>query len=282
MVTAIATLRWWQFLNPAIYLISVLPALLVVILADQSVPEPFSLFISVLAVILLQHAINLFNDVSDWNRGADVQKMNSWVRLFDGQTEPVNKQAIWSLVTGCLSGLLVLVIQEKLWVIAFAFPLMLLGYFYNAGKSPLAYTSMGEWVTGICYSGVFAGLWVVAGLPLTIDLLIGAISTGALAMSLLLAHQSPQIETDRRVGKLSFCVRYGIAKTQACSVALYLSSCLLILLGILMDTGITTTALFVIITVLISGVVIHKLEPSPKSILMTSSSIIALMLLLYA
>ena len=250
------------------------------ILADQVIPEAFSLFISVLAVILLQHAINLFNDVSDWNRGADVQKMNSWVRLFDGNTRPVNQQAVLSLVIGCLTGLLILVLEEKLWVLLFAFPLMLLGYFYNAGTSPLAYTSMGEWVTGICYGGVFAGLWIVAGLPLNIDLCIGAFSTGALAMSLLLAHQSPQIETDRRVGKLSFCVRYGIAKTQACSVALYLSSCLLIVLGILLDNGITTSAVLLLILVLISTFVLHKSAPSPKSILLMSSGIIFMMLLL--
>jgi hypothetical protein len=66
---------------------------------------------------------------------------------------------------------------------------------------------MGEWVTGICYGGVFCCLWLVYGLALNFVAVLGVMAIAALAMSLLLSHQPPQFETDRRVDKKSFCVR---------------------------------------------------------------------------
>jgi 1,4-dihydroxy-2-naphthoate octaprenyltransferase len=207
-------MRWWQVFNPAIYLISILPAIAVVLLAGQSLVWMQGLIISTLAVILLQHAINLFNDVSDWDLGADTEKMDSWVRLFEGRTSPVKTQALVSFVSGGIIGLSVLFVCDKLWIVFIALPLITLGYLYNAGKSPLSYTWMGEWVTGICYGGVFGCLWLVAGIELNLPAVMGIIAIAALAMSLLLSHQSPQFETDRKVGKKSFCVRYGVNKTK--------------------------------------------------------------------
>ena len=224
-------MRWWQVFNPAIYLISILPAIAVILLAGQISLWMQGLIISTLAVILLQHAINLFNDVSDWDLGADTEKMDSWVRLFDGKTRPVRIQALVSAVAGGIIGLSVLYVGDKLWIVFIALPLITLGYLYNAGKSPLSYTWMGEWVTGICYGGVFGCLWLVAGLALNFSAVMGMMAIAALAMSLLLSHQPPQFETDRAVGKKSFCVRYGKKKTKQVSVYLFIFSLLFIGLG---------------------------------------------------
>ncbi len=213
---------WREALNPPIYLVSVLPGLAVPALAHSSVPHVVGLALATVAVVLLQHAINLFNDAADWRLGADVDKVDSWVRVHDQRAEIAVWHGAISLVVGGLLGVGLLWAQQQLWLIAVALPLVGLGYLYNAGPRPLSYTHLGEWVTGICYGpGVFGCLWLVAGLEFGTGMLLGAIGFGALAMALLLSHQPPQIDTDRRAGKRSFAVRYGADRTVMVSRGLF-------------------------------------------------------------
>ena len=270
-------IKWWQIFNPAIYLISILPAIAVVVLAgDNPVWHPGLIF-ATFAVVLLQHAINLFNDVSDWNLGADTEKMDSWVRLHNGNTRPVTIHALISFLIGGLIGLSVLIIGNKLWIVIIALPLIGLGYLYNAGKSPLSYSWTGEWVTGLCYGpGVFGCLWFVAGLDFNLSALSGMFAFAALAMSLLLSHQPPQIETDRQVGKKSFAVRYGKQKTHQFSVFLFTAALLLIGTGISINYSILYLQYACFTLILISSIYLWKVGPNPKKVLLLSSTILLL------
>jgi 1,4-dihydroxy-2-naphthoate octaprenyltransferase len=270
-------LQWWQIFNPAIYLISILPALAVVVFAGEKPVWFTGLAFATLAVILLQHAINLFNDVSDWRLGADTEKMDSWVRLHLGDTRPVTVHALISFFAGGLIGLSVLIAGGKLWIIIIALPLISLGYLYNAGKSPLSYSWMGEWVTGLCYGpGVFGCLWFVAGLDFNFPAIMGMLAFAALAVSLLLSHQPPQFETDREVGKHSFCARYGKQKTCRVSVVLFTIAQLLIAAAISIshDDDVLRNGSFILVTLF--SLLLWQLGPNPKKVLLLSSTILLL------
>lgn len=268
------TVKWWQALNPAIYLISILPAIAVLILAGDRLVWIEGLWLSTIAVVLLQHAINLFNDVSDWKLGADKEKTDSWVRIHDNQTKPVLFHGVVSFIAGSLLGLWILLISGKLWILYVAAPLILLGYLYNAGERPLSYTRMGEWVTGICYGGVFGCLWLVAGLEPDLKALAGTLSFAALATSLLLSHQPPQIETDRAAGKLSFAVRYGRDKTINTSVLLFLMSGLFIGVGIYsVDINAFLLSVFVLLSLSFT-VYLSKIGVNPKRVLLAASCVL--------
>ena len=207
---------FWQCFNPAIYLISILPGAGVWMIAGvHDANWLTSLASATLAVVLLQHAINLLNDASDWVLGADTEKLDSWVR-FHRQNIRVTMVHGWiSFLLGGLLGLTVLVLADSLWILAVAMPLLILGYLYNSGPYPLSYTHLGEWVTGVCYGpGVFGCLWLLSGEAIDVRAVMGAIAFAALAVSLLLSHQPPQIETDRLAGKQSFAVRYGVRRTR--------------------------------------------------------------------
>jgi len=269
--------RWWQIFNPAIYLISILPAIAVIVLAGENPVWHEGLIASTLAVVLLQHAINLFNDVSDWKLGADTEKMDSWVRVHNGNTRPVTIHALISFFLGGIIGLSVLMIGDKLWIVFFALPLIALGYLYNAGKSPLSYSWMGEWVTGICYGpGVFGGLWFVAGQDFNLTAISGMLAFAALAVSLLLSHQPPQIETDRLAGKKSFCVRYGKQKTCQVSVWLFTAALLLFAAGLSINHNIPYLQISAFSLVLIFSLYLSKVEPNPKRVLLLSSTLLLL------
>ena len=280
-MTQTPVIKWWQVFNPAIYLISILPAIAVIVLAGENPVWKQGLIFSTLAVVLLQHAINLFNDVSDWNLGADTEKMDSWVRVHNGNTRSVTIHALISFFLGGVIGLTVLIIGDKLWIVFIALPLIGLGYLYNAGKSPLSYTWMGEWVTGICYGpGVFGCLWLVSGQDFNLTAITGMLAFAALAVSLLLSHQPPQFETDRQAGKKSFCVRYGKQKTCQTSVWLFTLALLLIGTGLFINNSTSYLQHTSFLLMLISSIYISKVGPTPKRVLLLSSAILLLSLII--
>jgi len=263
--------------NPAIYLISILPAIAVIVLTGENPVWLTGLIFATLAVVLLQHAINLFNDVSDWSLGADTEKMDSWVRVHHGNTRPVTIHALISFFIGGLIGLSLLIIGSQLWILIIALPLIGLGYLYNAGESPLSYTWMGEWVTAVCYGpGVFGCLWFVAGQDFNLSAIMGMLAFAALATSLLLSHQPPQIETDRRVGKKSFGVRYGEQRTYQVSVFLFTIALLLIGTAISINNKNTYLQYGTFSLILIFSLYLSKAGPNPKKVLLLSSTILLL------
>jgi 1,4-dihydroxy-2-naphthoate octaprenyltransferase len=276
-----------QVINPPIYLISILPGIAVLLFNPDS-NSAGAVGWATVAVILVQHGINLLNDITDWQRGADVEKHLSWVRYSNGETRHLQLQAFFSLAAGSLLGAFILLEQQKLSVLLIAAPLLLAGYLYNAGEKPLSYTRMGEWVTAACYGpGVFGCLWW-----LSLDTYhpqqiaggaIGSIAFAALAAAILLSHQPPQIETDSGAGKISFAVRHGAEKTRRYSRLLYALFCLCILMLFAMqDTSLQTIGILIMIC---SGSITFTLhtEPSPPKVLIPATICIlsSFLLILY-
>ncbi len=268
-----AVTRWWQALNPAIYLVSILPGVGVWILAENIPEEHAAIGFATAAVVLLQHAINLFNDAKDWQLGADHDKQDSWVRVHGGHPQIANTHGLLSLSAGTMLGLLTLTYYQSVWVLLYAFPFVVLGLFYNFGRRPLSYTSVGEWVTGICYGpGVFGSLWFVAGEPFNWISALGMLAFAALSMSLLFSHQPPQIETDRAAGKYSFAVRYGMKRTYQASATMFLISLLALGTAILMQQrGLMMNIVFYATVLIAVWRIFPVVKLSPKKIMINAS-----------
>ncbi|MGB5261794.1 MAG: prenyltransferase [Gammaproteobacteria bacterium] len=273
--TAAQHTGWWGALNPPIYLVSILPGLGVVLLAGDSPIWLTGLSLGTLAVVLIQHAINLLNDVSDWRLGADTEKYDSWVRVHAEDTRLATLHGLISALAGTLLGVALLIWSDRLWIMVIAAPMVMLGYLYNAGPRPLSYTFLGEWVTGLCYGpGVFGCLWLLAGLPLEPVTGLGALAFATLAMALLLSHQPPQIETDRAAGKHSFAVRYGATRTR--QAARWLAVLFVVSTGIGLGLGEPRPATAAVFTVtgLAAIVYLWRSYPNPRRILLPSAGII--------
>lgn len=265
-----------QAFNPAIYLISLLPGIGVWILAGKSDSAGIHwLLPATLAVVALQHAINLLNDVSDWKLGADAEKFDSWVRFHRLDTGIASLHGWISFVLGGLLGLTVLVLADRLWLLAIASPMLALGYLYNSGPRPLSYTYLGEWVTGLCYGpGVFGCLWLLGNRSAGPTAVLGMIAFAALAMSLLLSHQPPQIETDRLSGKLSFAVRYGTARTRQASRLLFTVFLLGFGMALWLAGSDSATSLIYSALSLLAWLWVALLPPKPATILIPSALVL--------
>jgi len=268
-------LGWWQALDPPIYLISVLPGAAVLLLTRSAGQPALFIALATLAVILLQHAINVLNDVSDWRLGADAEKQASWARFHRLDLGKASAHGYTSLLGGGLLGLAVLVKANQLWILACAVPLVVLGYLYNSGPRPLSYTHLGEWVTGLCYGpGVFGCLWLLATGRFTAAVIPGSVAFFALAVALLLSHQPPQIETDRQAGKRTFAVRYGAPATRRTAQGLFVV--FLVALGVaIRQTGLATASMtaFGLCSVLVAVFVLSR-TPAPRRILPAATLVI--------
>jgi 1,4-dihydroxy-2-naphthoate octaprenyltransferase len=256
---------WREALNPAIYLISLLPGLVVLMHAEAGARG--AVLAAAVAVVLLQHAINVLNDVADWKLGADAEKWDSWVRAHRG-TRPALVHGVVSFIAGALLGLAVLVFAGKTWILGVAAPLVLLGYLYNAGPRPLSYTQLGEWATGVCYGGVFACLWLLAGQSLGPAAAAGTLAFAAFAVALLLSHQPPQIVTDRAAGKHSFAVRYGAATTVRVARGLFALAMACLVANVWLAGGHGAGTLVLGLVALAAVANVWRSTPNPRGILM--------------
>ena len=266
---------FWEALGPPIYLVSILPGVGVWQLTQATGADLAVLVAATVAVVLLQHGINLLNDVSDWRLGADAEKWTSWVR-YHGQDL---RKAVWhgalSFVAGGLLGLGLLLWTQRLWILLPAAPLVGLGYLYNSGRRPLSYTSAGEWVTGLCYGpGVVGGMWLLIGRPPDTALALAAVAFGSLAVSLLLSHQPPQIETDRAAGKHSFAVRFGAAQTVFAARALFgVFVVAWALAGVSAGTGLPALVALVAAAAW-AGWRLRRVDLGPKRVLVSATTVI--------
>lgn len=249
-------------------------------MANPDGKAQISLFAATFAVVLLQHAINVLNDVADWQLGADTEKWDSWVRYHRENLTVANLHGWLSSLAGGLLGLLTLAWNDRLWILAIATPLVILGYRYNSGEKPLSYTRLAEWVTGLCYGpGVFACLWLVVGQTLDLTALLGSTAFGCLAVALLLSHQPPQIHTDRLAGKQSFAAIYGAEQTIQ-TVRILFFVFLVLWGGSLARLHPTTT--FLALNFALSGLafaVACSQPPGPKHLLLSSSLLFGVLLL---
>lgn len=272
--------HWLTALNPPVYLVSILPGLGVLPLAGGAPLQAGPLAAATLAVVLLQHAINLFNDAADWRLGADTEKLDSWVRVHGERSSLAVWHGLLSFLAGGLLGLFVLWHQQQLWLLWIALPMVLLGYLYNAGSRPLSYTHFGEWVTGLCYGpGVFGCLWLVAGLAPGLAMAFGMVAFAALAVALLLSHQPPQIETDRIAGKRSFAVRFGTARTLRVVRVLFLVFLAALLAGA--GSGLDAWRGGVLVLSAVAAMVwLARATPNPRLVLSAASLFIVVALVL--
>jgi 1,4-dihydroxy-2-naphthoate octaprenyltransferase len=180
-----------------------------------------------------------------------------------------------SFLLGGLLGLSVLVLADKLWILFFATPMLILGYLYNSGPRPLSYTFLGEWVTGLCYGpGVFGCLWLLGGGSIDIRAVMGMTAFAALAMCLLLSHQPAQIETDRQAGKQSFAVRYGTQRTRQVVYLLFVIFLTAFGIALLRTAGNGFTLLVYAATALLALSHVSRRPVKPVTILIPSTLVL--------
>lgn len=196
-----------------------------------------SAVVAVLVALLLQITANLANDLFDYKRGADVERVGPRRVTQAGLVSP--QRMMWAtaivLAASTILGLYL--------VVRGGWPILLLGLLamiaavaYTGGPFPLGYHGLGD-----PFVFLFFGLAGVAGTAylqtgeVTRLSLLAATAIGCLAVNIIVVNNLRDMATDARAGKRTLAVRVGRGGTITEFVAMlsiaYLVPLLLRLLG---------------------------------------------------
>ena len=169
---------------------------------------------TLVAALLIQIGTNFANDVSDFHRGADTAERLGPLRVTQGglvSPRQVLRATYITFGLALLIGLYLVIVEGGGWPILLIGVLCLLaGVLYTGGPWPFGYHGLGDLVCFIFF-GVLAVLGTAYLQTHTITPLDvwASIPVGCLVTAILIVNNLRDIDTDRRVGKLTLAVRLG-------------------------------------------------------------------------
>ncbi len=192
-----------------------LPAAIAPVVVAVAIAYPAFNFINALLALIvglaLQIAVNYANDYSDGIKGTDAERVGPTRLVASGlaTAAEVKQAAITAFGIGGVAGLY-LSIRTSYWLIAIGAAAIIAAWRYTGGKNPYGYRGLGE-----VYVFIFFGLVATIGTyygqtgQVGIEVIMAAISNGAVACALLAVNNIRDIEGDTKVGKRTLAVRLG-------------------------------------------------------------------------
>jgi 1,4-dihydroxy-2-naphthoate octaprenyltransferase len=171
---------------------------------------------ALLAALLIQIGTNFANDVFDFKRGADAERLGP-PRVTQSGMVPPEQVLLATYLTFGLAALIGLYL-----VLVGGWPILIIGVLsilaglaYTGGPWPIGYHSLGD-----LFVFVFFGVLAVTGsaylqtLSLSPVALWASVPVGFLVTAILVVNNLRDIDTDSRVGKITLAVRLGKAGTR--------------------------------------------------------------------
>ncbi len=205
---------WFLAIRPKTLLAGIVPVALGCVLA-KAFTGGFSMALAgftLASTLCIQIATNLFNDVIDFEKGADTEQRKGAKRVT--QSGLISRRTVWAAawITLALAGLFSIpLLQARGWpILAIGIPSLYFAFGYTGGPVPLAYRGLGEIfvilffglvaVTGTYF--VLTGQWSFQ--PVVLGLQVGMLSTVLIAVNNL-----RDVEEDRVANKRTLAVRFG-------------------------------------------------------------------------
>lgn len=180
-----------------------------------------------LAALLIQVGTNFANDVFDFRRGADVERLGPTRVTQSGLVTP-RQVLVATFVTFGLALLLgIYLVAIGGWpILAIGVVCLLAGLLYTGGPWPFGYHGLGDLICFLTF-GVLAVLGTAYLQRPVVDKLVlwSSIPVGCLVTAILIVNNLRDIDTDRRAGKRTLGVILGRTGTRieyaACVVVAY-------------------------------------------------------------
>jgi 1,4-dihydroxy-2-naphthoate polyprenyltransferase len=168
--------------------------------------------LAALVAMFLQVGVNYANDYSDGIRGTDDARVGPLRLTGSGAASPrqVKYAAFASFLLAMLAGLVLVILTQTWFLLLVGVGCVIAAWGYTGGKNPYGYLGLGD-----LFVFVFFGLVATLGttytqaFALSWPAVLGAVSTGVIAMALLMANNVRDIPTDREAGKRTLAVRLG-------------------------------------------------------------------------
>ena len=205
---------WWLAIRPATLTISLAPVLVGTSLAwhDTGRVLWISFLLAAVAALLIQIGTNLYNDVGDFERGADrAERLGPPRAVSSGWLEAGEVRRAVVIVFG----LALLAGAWLVWyggwpILAVGLASIIAGVGYTGGPRPIAYTATGELFVFVFFGLVAVlGSYYVQSLALTWAGVLSASIIGSLGAAVIVVNNYRDLDNDRAVGKRTLAVRIG-------------------------------------------------------------------------
>ena len=168
--------------------------------------------LAALVALLLQIGVNYANDYSDGIRGTDKVRVGPLRLVGSGVARPrdVKMAAFAAFGLAMLAGLALVVLSQAWWLLLVGAGAVLAAWGYTGGKSPYGYMGLGDVFVFVFFGPVATlGTTFTQAGAVSAAAVLGSISTGLIAVALLMANNVRDIPTDTQVGKRTLAVRLG-------------------------------------------------------------------------
>jgi len=172
---------------------------------------PWVALVALVCAVLIQIASNFINELEDFKRGADADRVGPLRAVSSGLITPNSmRMASWAVVLAAFCLGLFLVWHAGAIILLIGLFCLVAAWMYTGGPFPLAYHGLGE-VFAFVFFGVVAvmGTYYVHTSTWTWDAFIASIGPGLLAANILAVNNIRDAATDRAVGKRTLAVRIG-------------------------------------------------------------------------
>jgi 1,4-dihydroxy-2-naphthoate octaprenyltransferase len=206
---------WWQATRPATLSIAVVPVLVGLALAHRTgVALDWKVaLLTLAAAVLIQIGTNLYNDVGDFERGADgTDRLGppravslGWLSSSD-----VRRAAATSFGLAMVLGAY-LVSVGGLPILIIGLASVAAGIAYTGGPKPIAYSASGELFV-LLFFGLIATCgtyYLQTGELLAAAPAVAGVMVGAIASAVLVVNNYRDFDSDRRTNKVTLAVRIG-------------------------------------------------------------------------
>lgn len=199
---------WWLAIRPKTLSISLAPVLLGSALAwhEQNSFSLFTFLATLLSAVCIQIGTNLYNDAADFEKGADTEQRLGPKRAAQQgwlNSRQIKIGALISFLLAFFFGIYLAWVGG--WVIVIlGLVAILCGYGYTAGPRPIAYTPLGEVFVMIFFGfSAVAGTYYLQIQTLKPSVFLYASTIACMAAAILLVNNYRDLDSDRKVNKLT-------------------------------------------------------------------------------
>ncbi|MFH2054496.1 MAG: 1,4-dihydroxy-2-naphthoate polyprenyltransferase [bacterium] len=167
--------------------------------------------------ILIQIGTNFANDLFDYEKQTDTEERLGPLRVTQaGLVTPKQMRVATALVFVLALMVGIYLVYRGGWpIVAIGLLSILFGVLYTAGPYPLGYNGLGDIFVLIFFGPVaVGGTYYVMALDINTTVLLAGLPPGLLAVAILVVNNLRDIDSDRKGGKRTLAVRFGLIFTR--------------------------------------------------------------------
>lgn len=233
---------WWRLLRPHTLTAAFIPVFVGTMFAyvEEQVFKADLFIVMLLACLLIQIAVNMFNEYYDYVRGLDnEQSVGIGGTIVRDGVVPKTVLRLGFILFGIsiLLGIYICM-QSSWWIAVIGAASMLVGYLYTGGPIPIAYTPFGELASGLLMGTVIIAIsYFIQTLSVTKEVILISIPVAIFIGSILLSNNIRDLDGDKENGRKTIAILLGrknaIRFLASLFIVAYLITAILIIVGIL-------------------------------------------------